>query len=494
MNTEHFTARIARQSELADDLVQLCNQFQKQPKDNRTKVFISIQSRRIDDLFTKFDKNHDLISDNILAADRKTNTYLKSKLFESTSEIYWNMQLKIEEWKEEIVRQQLVPENNHSRDISTTYIQLPKIQIKEFSGDYRQWISFKNIFSILIHEKESLPKIQKFYYLKSHVVGEANQLINHYTITDDNYDAAWQTLCNRYDNNRILINSEIKTLLDQAPMTTESATEIKNLLDTTQQCLNALKNLKIDIATWNPLLMFILQQKLNATTCYYWENSLQNPKEVPAIQQFFTFLELRFNALQNIPSKINGTQTFPDHQQTQQEKTMRNSYNLNKFSSPHNKYTNTNNANSTSNGNSTTSNIKRQSFLNVLPSSRTNCEICDGNHKLFQCDQFLRATVEQRRNLTTQHHHCINCLHFHDEKSCRSSNMCRICGIRHHTLLHTMDNNDDQQDSNNDGNARKIQTKSYFTQYGIHSKNNFTTTARNQQNFKYYALSRQKLQ
>jgi len=43
--------------------------------------------------------------------------------------------------------------------------ELPKININLFTGDYKDWTAFKNIFDSTIHIKQHLTAIQKLHYL-----------------------------------------------------------------------------------------------------------------------------------------------------------------------------------------------------------------------------------------------------------------------------------------------------------------------------------------
>ena len=73
-------------------------------------------------------------------------------------------------------------------------IRLPKISIPTFSGDYMQWQSFFDLYSVTIHEKEGLTAAQKFQYLKSLLTGEAESLIRNFSVTEANYYEAFQKL------------------------------------------------------------------------------------------------------------------------------------------------------------------------------------------------------------------------------------------------------------------------------------------------------------
>ncbi|KYN11441.1 hypothetical protein ALC57_16410, partial [Trachymyrmex cornetzi] len=71
--------------------------------------------------------------------------------------------------------------------------------LPKFTGKIAEWESFRNMFESLVACNVSLSKVQKFYYLKTSVTGEATVLINNLKISEANYDSAWQLLIDEYD-------------------------------------------------------------------------------------------------------------------------------------------------------------------------------------------------------------------------------------------------------------------------------------------------------
>ena len=60
---------------------------------------------------------------------------------------------------------------------------LPKVTIPQFCGDYLKWRQFE-LFSQMI-DKQHIPAVQKMWYMKSNVSGEAAKLISHFSLTDE---------------------------------------------------------------------------------------------------------------------------------------------------------------------------------------------------------------------------------------------------------------------------------------------------------------------
>ncbi|XP_037931366.1 uncharacterized protein LOC119666155 [Teleopsis dalmanni] len=151
-------------------------------------------------------------------------------------------------------------------------------------------------------DNQPLPAAQKMWYLKSHVTGEAEKLISHFSITEDNYLAAWTLLQDRYNNKRVLASTLIDELLNQ-PSGTSTVAAVKNLHDTTKECLLALNNLGVQTTFWDPILLQVLIKKLDRAMLIRYEQSLAKPKEIQNIQEFLAFLELQFQLMEVVEQK-----------------------------------------------------------------------------------------------------------------------------------------------------------------------------------------------
>ena len=67
------------------------------------------------------------------------------------------------------------------------------------------------------------------------------------------------------------------------------------------------------------------------------------------------------------------------------------------------------------------------------------CWICEGDHKVSNCKNFIDKKVEERRKIVADKGLCFNCLsNNHKIKNCKSDKGCREigCGKRHNTLVH----------------------------------------------------------
>jgi hypothetical protein len=92
---------------------------------------------------------------------------------------------------------------HRSRSTVNDMIHLPKVQIPVFDGNVLSWNAFKNLFIQMIHNID-ISETQKLFYLKSNLTGGAASMVTVMDMHLDTYQKAWERLCAKYDNNRLL--------------------------------------------------------------------------------------------------------------------------------------------------------------------------------------------------------------------------------------------------------------------------------------------------
>lgn len=134
-------------------------------------------------------------------------------------------------------------------------------------------------------------------------------------------------------------------------------------MDMVSECLHSLEGVKINISTWDPILIYLLVQKLDPETCHLWESSLKAPKEIPKVSEFLEFLEFRFQALENISNN-------------QQESFKPKAYNNNRYSKNNNQSSREHNNQSSKEHNNHSSREHNNFHSNVAG----GCIICGKSH------------------------------------------------------------------------------------------------------------------
>lgn len=77
--------------------------------------------------------------------------------------------------------------------------------------------------------------------------------------------------------------------------------------------------------------------------------------------------------------------------------------------------------------------------FNTLATGHIKCPLCESDHTLDCCKEFLSAEVKNRWAVVREHDYCLVCLQSgHHARDCNSKSMCSIpgCQRRHHPLLH----------------------------------------------------------
>lgn len=304
--------------------------------------------------------------------------------------------------------------------LNSNFVKLPPLDLPTFKGNYDGWLGFVDTFTALIHSNNSLSDVQKFYYLKSCLKGDAARVIHSIEVTDINYEIAFKLLRERYENKKVIIQSHIKCLFDLQIVGKNILDDLRSLSDNIQKNLRALKTLKEPVESWDTLLLYMFSNKLDLNSKREWEG-LCVKKEKVSCDEFLIFLAERCQILENLEA----------HKVSQ------------------NKQVNQNVNNQIHQGSGDFSRMKSKKSShglvvshseedNSLPSSQySNCLICkESKHYIYQCPKFLALSETQRLNEIKKLHLCLNCFRTNHLSTRCALKGCRKCGKPHNTLLH----------------------------------------------------------
>ncbi|XP_018394546.1 PREDICTED: uncharacterized protein LOC108773284, partial [Cyphomyrmex costatus] len=268
---------------------------------------------------------------------------------------------------------------------------LPRINLPKFSGDLREWETFRDQFRSMIIDHAELSNVTRLQYLYSCLKDEARDALRNLPLTEANFKIAWNVLLARYDDKRRLVSEHIHTLHTLPAVNTDSAQDLMSLRDKANMSIQALKNLGRPVEWWDDLLVYLVVQKLNKATRKAWELHLGDKTEYPSYTDLHNFLASRIRAFENIP---------------------------------------------------TTSTVKTKPSKSSVQSHTTtatgaHCPLCKQDHLLSVCPDFKKKQVNERRDLIVKFKRCLNCLSArHFANTCPSKHNCRQCQQRHHTMLH----------------------------------------------------------
>ncbi|XP_062557300.1 uncharacterized protein LOC134222172 [Armigeres subalbatus] len=282
------------------------------------------------------------------------------------------------------------------------HVRLPQIKLQSFNGDIDEWISFRDLFTSLIHWRTDLPEVDKFHYLKGCLQGEPKALIDPLKITQANYKIAWDALTKRYNNSKQLNQRQVQSLFSLPSLSKESVSELHVLVEGFERIVHTLDQV-VEPAEYKDLLLVnLLTNRLYRVTRRGWEE-FSSTKEQDTLEDLTEFLQRRIRVLESLPTKAaesRGAQPWQQQPQRQKQSTAKASYST------------------------------------MQSSSGAQCVACKESHYLHQCGVFQRMSVTDRDALLQTHFLCRNCFRVgHLSKGCRSKFNCKNCKGRHHTLV-----------------------------------------------------------
>lgn len=281
---------------------------------------------------------------------------------------------------------------------------LPRINLPRFSGDYYAWGTFRDLFTSLIRHNVELSNVEKMHYLRSSLTGEASRLVSNLSLSGDHFMLAWQTLCSRYNNRRVLIDFQLDRLANIKPIKTKSAQGLRDLSTTLTEVLGALKVLDCPVQHWDVLLLHQIVKLLDPESREAWEVKLGPSTSYPTLPAFEEFLIGRTQALENVKT------TSLHHPMSQGRVRGQTDMPRSKITAHH-----------------------VSSPVELNPES---CPLCKSRHYLASCPVYQGNTVQQKRNAVIRSGKCFNCLGSHLANKCPSTRRCRKCGKKHHSSLH----------------------------------------------------------
>ncbi|XP_059221613.1 uncharacterized protein LOC131996176 [Stomoxys calcitrans] len=334
---------------------------------------------------------------------------LKSR-YQSTYQTYVNSIARISEYIES-KRAPPAPSSSHVSPGASYMpsVHLPPCDTDPFGGDYLSWPTFRDLFTAIYINNPRLSPVEKLFHLNSKTRGEAKEVVRKAPLTNEGFEVAWKALQHRFENKRLLINSQLRSLFNIPKSNDESGSSIKDIQSTINGAISALSLYKVEISSWDPIFVYLCCTRLSETTLSIWEQSLTNKTESPTWKEMDAFLTNRFQTLETVgdfnqPSGLNS-----GHSQTSEK----------------------------SKAVPKLPNLRRvNSYQNSLASP--HCKLCPEQvHTIRLCPKFLNLGYQDKVSHIRKYNLCLNCFgKGHNVKACKSAFNCLKCQKRHNTLLH----------------------------------------------------------
>ena len=140
----------------------------------------------------------------------------------------------------------------------------------------------------------------KFYYLRTYLTGKVLDKIKGLPMTNENFDRAWTTLTEYYENNRRLVTSHLSELFSVKPMKTESSVELKRLFKETFNPLDGLNSLDRGAYKFEDFIVFLTASRFDQITRREWKRHLGSNGEPPTLAQLREFSKSQILTLESV--------------------------------------------------------------------------------------------------------------------------------------------------------------------------------------------------
>lgn len=345
-------------------------------------------------------------------------------------------------------------------------IKLPACDTDIFYGSYKTWPTFRDLFSAIFIKNPNISNVEKLYHLNQRTSGEAREIISLVPLTNDGFELAWKNLSDRYENKRMQVNEQLKTLFNLPVVTNDSSSSLKSLQRAVTGCLQTLKALHINTKSWDPILIFLCSTKLPRSYLEDFEKTLEDCSDIPSWNDFDEFLTQRFKTLESVGN-------------IQPSSSKSNSTNDNKKHNPKDRRISSFQTNI---GQRTKPiGFKSRPQIQNRPQNVAElcCQFCKEAHFMRNCPKFLEKNINDRIHVVKITNSCFNCLlNDHGVKECKSKFSCRICSLKHHTLLHKGSGTQSTAPANNPDVRPSTSTQALTTNIqstSNHNQQNITT-------------------
>jgi len=311
---------------------------------------------------------------------------------------------------------------------NTRKIKMPEIKLPEFDGNFEKWIHFRDTFKSLVHENATFSTIDKFHYLRASVKIEpsSQNILNNYKFSEDNYEIAWEALCERYDDKRTLLLQHAVSLFQVKKAVDDSPSEIRRVIDSYQSHRCAFQQMNVSSDELNDIIFEqFVRYRLDEKSVREWDIHVQTIN--PTWDELYKFLDKRSRSL-----------TFTDKKSTSSASTKQSTNQVTKYPT-------------------------KPKVLLASEQSKYPCKLCSESHPIFVCPSYVKESVDKRTEIVMKLKLCKNCLRpGHQVKECNNTKVCKICGMRHHSSLHRI--------KESSSHSNQVQVKSQQSQ-----QNNETT-------------------
>ena len=307
--------------------------------------------------------------------------------------------------------------STHSGEkVHTKTYKLPKIEIRKFDGDLKEWLGFWSQFQ-KIHNDNALHDSDKFQYLvQSMIPGtRAYKLVNSYPQTAENYELVIKALKDRFGDKVLLTEVYVRQLLKLVIRNAGKAKVVPlgSMYDELESHLRALETLGVTQEQSAAFLYPLVESSLPEEVVRVWQRSAlsgydEDQQEKPVderLKSLMKFLRMEVKGAERLSYVNEG---FSELSKVKWEKEKRET--VKQYSPP--------------------------TAAGLFVGQRSGCVFCDKPHDSQTCVTAQTMSYGLKKRKILEKKACLSCLKGgHLAKSCKSYLKCIVCQKKHVTLM-----------------------------------------------------------
>lgn len=292
--------------------------------------------------------------------------------------------------------------------------------LPRFEGGDLEWLEFIAYYleSTQEYKVSDLKNVER---LRAALGGEPLRILNNTMIFSSSLPDALDQLRISYgDPDRIIAALEREMALTEA--VTEHGNNLQKLLVKTKRFVNYVEACGSREHLNNKSLLNKLVDKLPFCQAMHWGRQTRQKKQLASLKTFAEFLQEEFMTALSVGRT--NVRMVSERKSTTKKVLLAATVDLPPPGAAHSM---------------PSENVKSRDPV-PPPNPPIVCSCCKGDHRVWVCDRFLKASDDDRWKVVESERLCWTCLRPHQRRQCRVPDQCKVdgCTRRHHRLLHAI--------------------------------------------------------
>ena len=291
--SDEINVLLSSQRYIHDRMSRSLTNLKKLGKANITHHTVESCVALLDQMWAKFEKQHDLLQVHYKDAFEESE-YNTSRFVDSVDYTYVQQRGLLNEYLAKLQVKEPSSASNTESNVSSGKLSLPRLKISSFSGAFEDWLTFRDLFQSIVGNNSSISAIEKFHYLKTCLEGPADELIRPLAVTGDNYPRAWELLSAQYENKRELSRSNFSKFTAVAKMKNETEEEFSRIFNAVTRVVNGQESIERPIASHGfDILNHLVVELFDPRTRLEWESLSSASSDMPTHKELMNFINKR---------------------------------------------------------------------------------------------------------------------------------------------------------------------------------------------------------